>query len=287
MKTVKDAFDVFKNKLAPLYEVTEIESIASLLIEELTGLSRTQLKAFPERGLNVVQSERLLTQLSCLKTGMPVQYILESAHFYGSDFKVNPSVLIPRPETEELVDWILKTIGHQPYQKILDIGTGSGCIPISLKLNTIDNEIFALDISPKALEVAVANAKLNNLDISFFEADILNHDLTARSLPEFNVIVSNPPYVTETDKQQMHQNVLDFEPHSALFVPQSNPLLFYVAIANFAVTHLVQNGYLFFEINESYGPETVDMLAAKGFADIELRKDLAGKDRMIRAVWPG
>ncbi|WP_295769039.1 peptide chain release factor N(5)-glutamine methyltransferase [uncultured Mucilaginibacter sp.] len=287
MKTVKDAFDVFKDQLTQLYDVTEIESIASLLIEELTGLNRAQLKAFPERELNVVQSERLLTQLESIKTGMPVQYVLGYAYFYGNQFKVNSSVLIPRPETEELVDWVIKTIGNQSHQKILDIGTGSGCIPISLKLINNDNELLAIDISRKALEVANANAKLHNASVSFIEADILDINPSFESPHKYNVIISNPPYVTATDKQQMHKNVLDFEPHSALFVPDSDPLLFYIAIANFAVIHLVENGYLFFEINESYGPDTVDMLATKGFIDIELRKDLAGKDRMIRAVWPG
>ena len=285
MKTVKDAFNVFKAGLAELYNPAESDSITSLLLTDLTKLSNAQLKAFADTELNVVQSERLLTQLNQLKTGMPVQYVLGYTEFYGFPFEVNPSVLIPRPETEELVHWILKTITNTQGLNILDIGTGSGCIPISLKLNESNNQLLAIDISTKALQMAERNAKLNNATVTFVEADILDIKQSVITEQKYHVIVSNPPYVTGTDKLQMHHNVIDFEPHTALFVPDNDPLLFYNAIANFATTHLEPSGYLFFEINESYGQETVDMLKSKGFIQIELRKDMAGKDRMIRANW--
>jgi len=276
---------MFKEQLANIYDVAEIDSITSLLLTDITKLSKGQLRAFGDTELNVVQSERLLTQLNQLKTGMPVQYVLGHTDFYGYTFEVNLSVLIPRPETEELVDWILKTIPQSSGLSILDIGTGSGCIPISLKLIEPNNQLFAIDISSKALQIAQHNAQLNNAAITFVEADILSIKPSLISEQKYHVIVSNPPYVTGTDKLQMHRNVVDFEPHTALFVPDTNPLLFYNAIADFATQHLEPNGYLFFEINESFGLETVDILVQKGFSQVELRQDMAGKDRMIRAVW--
>ncbi|MDT3401732.1 peptide chain release factor N(5)-glutamine methyltransferase [Mucilaginibacter terrae] len=285
MKTVKDAFNVMKTGLADMYSPAEADAITTLLLTDLTKLSNAQLKAYGDTELNVVQSERLLTQLAQLKTGMPVQYVLGHTEFYGHTFEVNPSVLIPRPETEELVDWIIKTINHSSGLKILDIGTGSGCIPVSLKLIDINNEIFTIDISSKALQTAKHNAAMNNAEITFIETNILNPEPSVITHQKYHVIVSNPPYVTGTDKLQMHRNVTDFEPHTALFVPDADPLLFYNAIADFAIDHLETEGYLFFEINESYGQETVDMLARKDFTNIELRQDMAGKDRMIRAVW--
>lgn len=285
MKTVKDAFNVMKAGLAELYSPAEADSITTLLLTDLTKLSNAQLKAFGDTELNVVQSEHLLTQLEQLKTGMPVQYVLGHTDFYGHNFEVTPAVLIPRPETEELVDWIIKTTAGTTGLNMLDIGTGSGCIPISLKLSNIGNELFAVDISSKALQLAKHNAATNNAKVTFVETDILNIQPSVLTETKYHVIISNPPYVTGTDKLQMHRNVLDFEPHTALFVPDANPLLFYKAIADFAITNLESGGYLFFEINESYGQETVDMLTQKGFTQIELRQDMAGKDRMIRAVW--
>lgn len=194
-------------------------------------------------------------------------------------------MLIPRPETEELVAWILQTVPKNNNCTILDIGSGSGCIPVVLKSQIINSKIFSIDISPKALSVAANNARLNKVEVTFVEADALN--LTAPEIinQTYDVIVSNPPYVTHTDKLQMHRNVTDFEPHNALFVPDESPLIFYDSIARFAAGHLVKGGYLFFEINESYGAETVALLAKNGFQNIELRQDMAGKDRMIKAVW--
>jgi release factor glutamine methyltransferase len=285
MKTVKDAYDEFKGNLTNIYSSSEADAIASLVLTDLTGLNKARLKAFTDTELSTEQSQKLATILQELRTGKPVQYILGHTEFYGLNFLVNPAVLIPRPETEELVEWILQTIPSSVDINILDIGTGSGCIPIVLKLHLTNNKLFAIDISPDALQTAKRNAELNKTDITFVEADALHLNESVIAEQQYGVIVSNPPYVTMVDKQQMHHNVTGFEPHTALFVPNENPLLFYVAIADFAAGHLNKDGYLFFEINESYGAETVEMLVAKGFTQIELRQDMAGKDRMIRATW--
>lgn len=285
MKTVKDAYDVYKAGLGTVYSAVETDAITSLVLTDVTGQTKARLKAFTDTELNVVQSERLLTLLDQLKTGMPVQYALGHTEFYGLRFEVNPSVLIPRPETEELVEWILQTVPHSTAANMLDIGTGSGCIPITLKTHLPNSKLFAIDISTNALTTARHNAQLNNTEVTFVEADALNLTEPFIASQQYIVIVSNPPYVTNTDKQQMHHNVTGFEPHTALFVPDHDPLLFYNAIAAFATTHLQQNGYLFFEINESYGAETVDMLTGKGFEQVELRQDMSGKDRMVRAMW--
>jgi len=217
-----------------------------------------------------------------LKTGKPLQYVLGYTEFYGLRFVVNPATLIPRPETEELVEWILNSVDKTKSISILDIGTGSGCIPITLKKNLPHAHISAIDISHEALQTAKINAELNEVEIDFLEADILK-DLQPIT-HNLQLIVSNPPYVTPTDKTQMHVNVVDFEPHTALFVPQEDPLLFYKAIADFAITNLSTDGLLFLEINESYGQETIELLSSKGLKSIELKKDMSGRDRMIRAT---
>jgi release factor glutamine methyltransferase len=209
---------------------------------------------------------------------------LGHTEFYGLQFKVNPSVLIPRPETEELVEWVLNSNLPQTAINILDIGTGSGCIAISLKKNLPNATIWAIDISAEALKTAKENAKLNDAEVHFIETDVLNQNQTFNLLPlNFNLIISNPPYVTPADKGLMHANVTDFEPHTALFVPQDDPLLFYKSIADLAAKKLIKGGLLFFEINESYGEETAVMLEEKQFKQVELRKDLSGRDRMIKA----
>jgi release factor glutamine methyltransferase len=286
METVKDAYHEFRLTLAPLYGVQEADAIASMVLTELTSYSKAKLKAFLDDPLTEAQQQRAYDVLKDLATGKPVQYVLGHAHFYGLDFKVSSAVLIPRPETEELVQWILETMkGSQP-QRVLDIGTGSGCIPITIKNERPDSKLFAIDISPDALAVAQANAHINNVDVKFVEADILNLQAAEILNQTYHIIVSNPPYVTETDKLQMHTNVTDFEPHTALFVSDTNPLIFYKSITEFASVHLFPGSYLFFEINESYGMETLEMMKRKGFVNAELRQDLMGKDRMIRAQLP-
>lgn len=284
MKTVKDVFARFKQQLADVYDPSEIEAITLLVLSDLLDTTKAKLKAFPETEISFQQAEKLAHIVNEAITGKPIQYILGHTEFYGLAFRVNPSVLIPRPETEELVQWIIESVktSDQPVNNILDIGTGSGCIAITLKNQNPNIELFAIDISSEALKTAQSNAELNKAPVNFIEADILNFNPSIQ-LPQFDIIVSNPPYVTETDKQQMHQNVTGFEPHTALFVPETDPLLFYVAIADFAKERLTVNGQLFFEINESYGKETVEMLANKGFRNIELRQDLPGRDRMVKA----
>ncbi len=284
MITVKDAYQTFKTRLELIYAAQEIEALTSLVLVELTGRSRAQLKAFGESALTHDQFERLTNVLDQLLTGMPVQYVLGHTEFYGHTFKVTPAVLIPRPETEELVEWVAQTIGHQQGLKLMDIGTGSGCIPISLKLTNTKNELYAVDISSEALDIAKENAVSNQADITFVETDILKPLPAQIAVERFDVIISNPPYVTGADKRHMHKNVTDFEPHMALFVLDDDPLLFYVRIADVAHELLVDGGYLFFEINESFGQETSTMLASKGFKNIELRQDMSGRDRMIRCV---
>ncbi len=286
METVKDAYNQFKAQLAPLYSAQEADAMASLVLSDLTGYSKAKLKAFADDHISQEHQLQLHQILQELATGRPVQYVLGHAHFYGLDFKVTPATLIPRPETEELVHWVLETLSGVNQPTVLDIGTGSGCIPITIKHQMPDNKLFAIDISSDALDIAKDNARMNGVEISFIEADILNMQAEEIKKQNYQVIISNPPYVTETDKLQMHKNVTDFEPHTALFVPDVNPLLFYIAITDFAATHLTKGGFLFFEINESYGTETIEMMKQKGFVNAELRQDLMGRDRMIRAEWP-
>jgi len=287
VKTIKDVFTAYKKGLTGVYDDQETEALTLLISHEILHLSKGTIKAFPEREISTEQAVQLENILIQLQTGKPIQYILGYAEFYGLKFMVNPSVLIPRPETEELVEWIISSWqlvvgGEQFAHQILDIGTGSGCIAISLKKNLPNALVSAIDISPEALQTAKENAQLNEVEINFIQDDILNSKLKAQNL---KLIVSNPPYVTMQDKTQMHTNVTDFEPHTALFVPQDDPLLFYKAIAGFAWNNLTDNGLLFFEINESYGPETVALLETAGFKNIELKKDLGGTYRMIKAVF--
>ena len=283
MKTIKDVFAIFKQSLVRLYGTNEIEAITLMVINEITNLSKAQIKAFPEKEIATADNGKLNNILQRLQTGEPIQYILGHTEFYGLPFNVNPSVLIPRPETEELVEWVLNTVGTSQLttSNILDIGTGSGCIAISLKKNLPRATVSAIDISTKALEKAKQNADLNNVKIDFIHADILNIK-SEIEIPKSDIIVSNPPYVTQHDKTQMHTNVTDFEPHTALFVPEDDPLLFYNAIADYALNNLSTTGLLFFEINENLGKQTVELLNSKHFKNIELRKDMSGRDRMIR-----
>lgn len=285
MKKLKAIAEIFRKELSDLYDLKEIDSLFNIIIAEVADLSSAKIKAFPEHEVTDEQFNGIIHIVKELKTGKPIQYVLGYAEFFGLTFKVNPSVLIPRPETEELVEWILSlvkneqsTVGH-----ILDIGTGSGCIAISLKKNLSKFSVSAMDISGGALKTAEENAQLNGVDLILIQSDILDtgHEIES---PKYHIIVSNPPYVTLEDKKQMHTNVTDFEPHTALFVPEDDPLIFYKAITDFACKHLEKGGLLFFEINENYGEQIVELLNSKLFIDIELRKDLSGKDRMIKAL---
>jgi len=273
----------YQQALQKLYDEEEIQSLFLLVVNHLLGYGKGRYITEKQTPLHkdiLLKFEIILNELS---GGKPVQYAIGDTEFYGLPFKVNPSVLIPRPETEELVDWILndQEISRQSGN-VIDIGTGSGCIAISLKKNLSQAHVFAMDISREALETAKGNALLNQVEVDFIHDDILNPSNTCSKM--FDVIVSNPPYITENEKREMHQNVLAHEPHTALFVSNEKPLVFYEAIAEFAKKHLCKGGSLFFEINEYLGKQTVEMLSAKGFVDIVLRKDMQGKDRMVKAV---
>lgn len=225
--------------------------------------------------------------LIALASGKPIQYVLGEAHFYGLNFKVDESVLIPRPETEELVQWVIESandhIDNNQDINILDVGTGSGCIAIALKKNLLHSKVDALDIAADSLKIAEQNATLNQVQVNFIEMDILHAPIEVRIAP-YHIIVSNPPYIKTDEQADMHANVLAHEPHRALFVSNEQPLLFYEAIADFALLNLIKHGLLFFEINAALGQEAIDLLKYKGFNNIELRKDMQGNDRMIRCI---
>ncbi|MDX5585720.1 MAG: peptide chain release factor N(5)-glutamine methyltransferase [Aureibaculum sp.] len=281
--------------LDQIYPKEEILSFFFLLIHHKMGLTRTEIalnqnQIIPKEDLNFY-----LDALTELQDEKPIQYIIGETEFYGLTFKVNDEVLIPRPETEELVDWILKEFNEKKEPNILDIGTGSGCIAISLSKHLPEANIFGMDISKQALQTAIQNTKLNKVKINLFQQDILKNNDTLNyptslrtghvmnSLPmEFDIIVSNPPYVRELEKLEIKSNVLQNEPHIALFVSDENPLLFYDKIADFAKQYLTANGLLFLEINQYLAKNTTILLRQKGFKTIELRKDVFGNDRMIK-----
>jgi release factor glutamine methyltransferase len=268
------------SELQGLYPDTEIKSFSNLIIEKVSGFSRTEIIVNKNTLFSVEQRHVIENFIEKLKEYVPIQYILGETEFFGLPFQVNESVLIPRPETEELVDWIRNENDRNANPGILDIGTGSGCIAISLKHEFTNATVDAFDISEKALETAQNNATLNKLEVNFSKVDILN---TPEMEQKWDIIVSNPPYVTELEKSEISPNVLDYEPHLALFVPDNNPLLFYRSIAIFAQQHLKPRGKLYFEINRQFGKATVDLLTAMGFGNVELRKDISGNDRMVRA----
>ncbi len=278
---VQDFKRHFFSELSNLYPETEIQSFFTILIEFKLHLSRIQLALEHNFELDNDDFEFLQNALLKLKNQIPIQYIVGETAFYGLMFKVDKNVLIPRPETEELVEWIFRNHKKNESLKILDVGTGSGCIAISLAKNLPNTEVFALDISAEALNIAKNNAAMNQVKVDFILADILKIEKLATN---FDIIVSNPPYVRELEKSQMQQNVLSNEPHIALFVKDENPLLFYDKIAELAKKHLTENGVLYFEINQYLGPETVDLLKTKGFKNIELKKDIYGVDRMVKCL---
>lgn len=290
----KQLAEKFKESLTSIYQEDEAQALFLTMLNHHLKFSRADYFLRKEDTISPDDLKNFEGILNELVAGKPIQYILEEAIFYGLPFKVNPSVLIPRPETEELVEWIIEEIksydlrftndaivNHQSSIKnLLDIGTGSGCIAIALKKNLPNTKVYALDIAEDTLETAKQNAILNNVEVEFIKTDILTSSIL-RLPSSISIIVSNPPYIKEDEKPAMHKNVLANEPHRALFVSNENPLIFYDAIANFALQNLTENGLLFFEINEYLGKQTVDLLKDKGFKNIELRKDMQGKDRMI------
>lgn len=268
-----------KKELAGIYAREEIESLTFLIFEKLKGYSRTQFLLAKDEELCPKELSEIEKIVARLKNHEPIQYILGTTEFYGLPFYTVPEVLIPRPETEELVQWIIQE-NKSSKPTILDMGTGTGCIAISLQKNIPQSTVLACDISPACLETAKRNSELNSAEVSVIQYDILKN-APDFSFPELDIIVSNPPYIRETEKTLMEKNVLDHEPELALFVPDENPLIFYEQIADFSRIHLKNQGHLYFEINEAFGPECYEMLQEKGFSEIVLKKDIHGKDRMI------
>ena len=279
--TIKKVISFIKSELKNHYQQNEITSFVFLIFEHLFNYSKAQLHIFQDKEISEDIYLKITKIITDLKTFKPIQYIFGSTEFYNLPFYVSVEVLIPRPETEELVDWII-TENKNRQIKILDIGTGSGCIAISLAKNLPKSKVTASDISEKALNIVHQNSKLNNIQIETIQLDILN--LPNDFNDKYDIIVSNPPYITEKEKSLMHQNVLEHEPHLALFVPNESPLLFYNAITKFAKTHLNNNGKLYYEINEAFGNETITLLEQNDFKEISLRKDINNKDRMVRGI---
>jgi len=275
-----DLKNQFFTELKSIYPDTEILSFFNLLINFKLKLSRTYIALNPQLKVEDNDLRYLQSAIKKLQKQQPIQYIIGKTDFFNLTFNVNPNVLIPRPETEELVEWILSENHKKNTINILDIGTGSGCIAISLAKNLPNAKVYAIDISQKAIKTAATNAENNNVNVNFIETDILKISKLPRT---FDVIVSNPPYVRELEKNLMQQNVLANEPHLALFVKDQNPLLFYNKIADLAKQHLTKNGNIFFEINQYLSEETLNLLKEKGFKNIELRKDIFKNDRMMKA----
>jgi release factor glutamine methyltransferase len=263
------------------FESEEIPSVAFWLLEHFFGLSKGAVLSDTTLEISVIRLQELDHAISRLKKGEPLQYVIGEAYFYGRLFNVGPGVLIPRPETEELVHQILADNKEKRNLRVIDLGTGSGCIPITLQLELPNARVWGVDISEQALAIAQANEQRLQAHVTWLKTDILS-----ALLPEgpFDVVVSNPPYVREMEKAFMTPRVLDHEPASALFVPDSSPLLFYEAIARWAIRVITPGGQLYFEINEALGNETVNLCKAVGFQDVVLIKDMQGKDRMIKAI---
>jgi release factor glutamine methyltransferase len=281
MPSISELKMLFRNRLKEIYPVSEIDSQFSIIIQEVTGFTRIEHIQKSEELVGETNLARMEDILNQLVNHKPIQYILGKTEFYGLPFVVNENVLIPRQETELLVDILVKRLPGSTIQNLLDIGAGSGCIGISLKKNLPSVDVYALDISEKALETAKQNALMNDVQINFIEGNILDTSLGLN--PQFETIVSNPPYVRNSEIVLMHKNVLGYEPHSALFVPDNDPLLFYKAIAVFCETHLKKSGLLALEINEALGEQTKQMLEKYQFAAVEILKDLTNKDRFILA----
>jgi release factor glutamine methyltransferase len=292
MMTFADAEQLFVTQLSSLYNEEEAKALNFYVIHYLCGINKSTFLLNKHKLVDEQTGASLINILKELTTGKPVQYIFGETEFYGLRFKVNQSVLIPRPETEELVAWMIEEVQirnlpavgrpKSEIRNILDFGTGSGCIAIALKKHLPGSKIYGLDISSDALKTAGQNAILNNTAIEFMQGDILDPG-NIKFETKFELIVSNPPYISMAEKERMHTNVIDFEPYDALFVPDKDPLIFYKHIIDFACDYLSPKGLLFFEVNQNFGNSIKSLLADKGFFNVELKKDMQGKDRMIKA----
>jgi len=288
---IQAAFTYIINTIAPIYEPREAANIAHIVVEHITGLNKLDRIVYKDRNLDPGQQTRLEKAVAMLLQHQPVQYVTGTAWFYGMELLVNRNVLIPRPETEELVEWILADVQMGKYAnmqmagakdlQLLDIGTGSGCIPLALKQALPAASVWGIDVSDGALTIAKANGAKQQLDVHFTQVNVLDEEATA-ALPSFNIIVSNPPYIKQSERLGMQQQVLDYEPSLALFVPDEDALLFYRRIVQLAASKLSRGGALYFEINEALGPEVVSLMEKEGFANVQLRQDIFGKDRMVK-----
>lgn len=271
--------DQFLTQLTPLYDEMEAQQLFLFSLEELEGKTRIDLVMQPD--LTTAQPEAWTNVLAALCDQKPIQHIFNKAYFYGYTFTVNEHTLIPRPETEELVEWIIASVPQDQPVRILDIGTGSGCIGLTLAKELPQSQVTLLDISAEALAVAKENAAALGVSVTFMQQDIL-------ALPEltatYDVIVSNPPYIRQLEKVEIKKNVMDYEPHTALFVEDGDPLIFYRKIAQLAYANLGSQGQLFYEINQYLGPEMIELLTSIGFSQTVLRQDLLQNDRMIKSM---
>jgi len=276
MEKVSNIIPYFRKELSVIFNDREVLNWAYLSIEYLLGYNRSECIIHSDKSIDIRVSDKLKNIIADLKTNKPFQYILGETYFYGLKIILNMHTLIPRPETEELVDWVLK----ENFNSALDIGTGSGCIAIALaKYSNAD--VSAIDISEQALKVAKENEILNSVQVNWSQQDILE----VQSLSKVDLFVSNPPYVLNSEKERMQKNILEYEPHLALFVPDNDPLIFYKKIADIATESLTAGGKLFFEINEYFANELIAILTQIGFVDIQLKKDINDRDRMIKATW--
>ena len=282
---LSDLYEFYKTELSSIYDNDELYAIFELVCEHYLSYSKTDTRLKFHENLNQSDVLKIYDTAKALKIGTPIQYIFGEAHFYNLKFKVNSSTLIPRPETEELVDLIIKQsliTHHSSLISILDIGTGSGCIPITLKKNIPNSKVTGIDISEQALEVAKSNAIKNNVDVEFIKLDILSQLITHNST--FNTIVSNPPYVLNSEAKQMDARVLEHEPHLALFVEDTDPIIFYKRIIDLCTKYLQEKGYLYFELNPMYANDVKNYANdSKIFNFTEIVKDMSGKERFLKA----
>ena len=284
IQTIKDTRIYLSRELDGIYQKPEINALSNIIIKTVTGISKLHQLFMSEQLINSEQAARIIEITEGLKAGKPIQYILGETSFYDCIIKLNSATLIPRPETEELVHHIINE-NRGYHGDIIDFGTGSGCIAIALAANIPGSKVTGIDISEDAIRIAHENALLNNVTVSFLTGDVFNfEDMT---VPKAGIIVSNPPYVRNSEKKLMGKNVLDFEPHLALFVNDSEPLIYYEALLNIADKILVAGGRLYFEINEALGDSMVRLLDSSGYSDIKLIADINNKDRIIRGTKNG
>ncbi len=281
--TIQSAFAGLTAAIRHLYDAREAANIGHLLMEHITGLGKLDRIVHKDGDLTPAQETQYRQALADLLTHKPIQHITGKSWFYGLELHVSDQVLIPRPETEELVEWILKDHPKQPAWRLLDVGTGSGCIPVALKKHWPSADIWAMDVSAGAIALATRNAGLQHTPIRFVLQDVLHPD-ASQVLPSLNIIISNPPYIPNKERAEMQALVSEFEPSLALFVPDQDPLLFYRRIARLANEKLETGGKLYFEIHESFGKEVVQLLEKENFTEVQLRQDMFGKDRMVKAV---